>query len=138
MEACGGAHHWARELEKLGHTPKLMPAQYVRSYVKTNKNDRTDAEAICEAVSRPNMHVVAIKSVEQQEMLTLHRIRQDLIKHRTALVNETRGLLLEFGISRPQGIEHVRKFLPMIVEDLYNGLTLIQRDIFFQINTMSW
>jgi len=130
MEACGGAHHWARELEKLGHTPKLMPAQYVKPYVKTNKNDRTDAEAICEAVTRPNLRFVAMKSVEQQEVLTLHRIRQGLIKHRTALVNETRGLLLEFGMALPQGIEHVRKSLPRIVEDLHNGLTLIQRDTF--------
>jgi transposase len=130
MEACGGAHHWARELEKLGHTPKLMPAQYVKPYVKTNKNDRADAEAICEAVTRPNMRFVAIKSVEQQEILALHRIRQGLIKRRTALVNETRGLLLEFGIALPQGIGNVRESLPRLVEDLYNGLTLIQRDTF--------
>lgn len=130
MEACGGAHHWARELEKLGHTPKLMAAQYVKPYVKTNKNDRADAEAICEAVTRPNMRFIAIKSVEQQEVLSLHRIRHGLIKRRTALANETRGLLLEFGLSLPQGIGHLRKSLPRIIEDLHNCLTLIQRDTF--------
>jgi hypothetical protein len=130
MEDCGKAHHWERELEKLGHAPKLMPTQYVKPYVKTNKNDRADAEAICEAVTRPSMRFVAVKSVEQQEVLVLHRIRQSLTKRRTALVNETRGLLLEFGIALQQGIENARESLPRLVEDLHNELTLIQRNTF--------
>jgi len=135
MEACGGAHHWARELQKLGHTPKLMPPQYVKPYVKTNKNDRTDAEAICEAVARPNMRFVTAKSLEQQEILSLHRIRDRLVKGRTALANEIRGLLHEFGIALPKGITHVRRALPEITEDLGNCLTLVQRDFFSDMYT---
>lgn len=93
MEACGGAHHWARKLEAMGHTVRLMAPQFVKPYVKTNKNDAADAEAICEAVERPNMRFVPIKNVEQQAVLALHRVRQGFVKARTAQANQIRGLL---------------------------------------------
>jgi transposase len=107
IEACGGANYWGREITKLGHEVKLMAPQFVKPYVKTNKNDQADAEAICEAVSRPNMRFVPIKSIEQQDILSIHRVRQRLVKNRTALVNEIRGLLHEFGFIIPQGINKV-------------------------------
>lgn len=122
MEACAGAHYWARKLQALGHTVKLMPPQYVKPYVKTNKNDAADAEAICEAVGRPNMRFVAIKPVEQQAILAVHRARQGMIKARTAQANQIRGLLGEFGLLIPQGLSHVGKCLPDILEDGDNGL----------------
>ena len=96
MEACGSAHHWARKLQGLGHTVKLMAPQFVKPYVKTNKNDVADAEAICEAVSRPNMRFVPIKNGEQQAVLSLHRARQGFVKARTAQANQIRGLLSEY------------------------------------------
>jgi transposase len=98
MEACGSAHHWARKLQTLGHTVKLMAPQFVKPYVKTNKNDAADAEAICEAVRRPNMRFVSVKTVEQQAVLSLHRARQGLVKARTAQANQVRGLLAEYGV----------------------------------------
>ena len=104
MEACGSAHYWARKLQGLGHTVKLMAPQFVKPYVKTNKNDAADAEAICEAVARPNMRYVPIKNVEQQAVLALHRVRQGFVKARTAQANQIRGLLGEFGLIVPQGI----------------------------------
>jgi len=135
MEACGGSHHWARELAKLGHEPRIMSAHYVKPYVKTNKNDAADAEAICEAVGRPNMRFVAVKSLEQQDVLALHRVRARLVKSRTALVNEIRGLLHESGIVLPKGIQHVRASLPRLLEDLENVLTALQRDMFSDLYT---
>jgi len=117
MEACGGAHHWARKLQKLGHTVKLMAPQFVKPYVKTNKNDEADAEAICEAVNRPNMRFVPIKNAEQQAVLALHRARQGFVRARTAQANQIRGLLAEYGIVIPQGICHITKRLPGILED---------------------
>lgn len=93
MEACGSAHHWARKLQGFGHTVKLMAPQFVKPYVKSNKNDAADAEAICEAVGRPNMRFVAIKSVEQQSVMSLHRVREGFVKARTAHANQIRGLL---------------------------------------------
>src|ERR1019366_6048952 len=122
MEACGSAHHWARKLEKLGHTVKLMAPQFVKPYVKTNKNDAADAEAICEAVSRPNMRFVPIKNGEQQAVLSLHRARQEFVKARTAQANQIRGLLSEYGIVIPKGISHIAKRLPEILEDGENEL----------------
>ena len=101
MEACGSAHHWARKLQSFGHTVKLMVPQFVKPYVKTNKNDAADAEAICEAVARPNMRFVPIKNVEQQSVLALHRVRQGFVKARTAQANQIRGLLGEFGLIIP-------------------------------------
>ena len=117
MEACGSAHHWARKLQKLGHTVKLMAPQFVKPYVKTNKNDVADAEAICEAVSRPNMRFVPIKNAEQQAVLALHRARQGFVRARTAQANQIRGLLAEYGIVIPQGICHITQRLPGILED---------------------
>src|SRR3712207_5480927 len=117
METCGSAHYWARKLQTLGHTVRLMAPQFVKPYVKTNKNDAADAEAICEAVGRPNMRFVPIKTVEQQAVLSLHRARQGFVKARTAQANQIRGLLGEYGIILPQGISHIAKRLPAILED---------------------
>jgi transposase len=104
MEACGTSHHWARELTELGHEVRLMPPSYVKPYVKRGKNDAVDAEAICEAVTRPTMRFVAVKSAEQQAALSLHRARSLLVKQRTQIVNMIRGQLAEFGIDIPQGL----------------------------------
>ena len=117
IEACGSSHYWARELSQLGHHVKLIPAQFVKPFVKGGKNDANDAEAICEAVGRPSMRFVTIKSVEQQVMQAEHRIRTRLIRARTALSNEIRGLLSEFGIAIGLGITQIRKALPMLLED---------------------
>ena len=122
MEACGSAHFWARKLQGFGHTVRLMPPQFVKPYVKTNKNDAADAEAICEAVARPNMRFVPLKSAEQQAVLALHRARQGFVKARTAQANQIRGLLAEYGIIIPQGIKHIADRLPDILEDADNEL----------------
>ena len=122
MEACSGAHYWARKLMTYGHAVRLIAAQFVKPYVKTNKNDAADAEAICEAVSRPHMRFVAIKNGNQQAVLALHRARQGFVKARTAQVNQIRGFLTEFGIVIPQGIGHLNKRLPEILEDGENDL----------------
>lgn len=122
MEACGSAHYWARELGKLGHDARLMAPQFVKPYVKSGKNDANDAEAICEAVGRPNMRFVSVKSVEQQVMQAEHRIRARLIKARTALSNEIRGLLAEFGIIVPTSLSQLRRAIPELLEDGGNGL----------------
>src|SRR6478736_2218112 len=105
IEACGTSHYWAREIAKLGHHVRLMPPAYVKPYVKRGKTDASDAEAICEAVTRPTMRFVAIKSPEQQAMLALHRTRDLFVKQRTQLVNMIRNLLAEFGIEIRRGIE---------------------------------
>lgn len=124
MEACGGAHYWARALSKQGHTVKLMAPQHVKPYVKSNKNDKNDAEAICEAVSRPTMRFVSSKTIEQQDMQCVHRVRERLIRARTALTNEVRGMLAEYGIVIAHiGIRAVRQAIPLILEDADNGLT---------------
>lgn len=107
MEACSSAHYWARKLEALGHTVQLMAPQFVKPYVKNNKNDAADAEAICEAVTRPTMRFVPITNVEQQSVLALHRARQGFVKARTAQANQIRRLLAEFGLIVPQGIAHI-------------------------------
>src|SRR5438552_10287746 len=132
MEACASAHHWARKLIALGHTVGLMAPQFVKPYVKTNKNDRNDAEAICEAVARPNMRFVAVKTAPMQAVLALHRARQGFVKARTAQGNQIRGLLAEYGITIPQGIGHIAQQVPKIIEDDGNDLPgrfrlLIQR-----------
>jgi len=130
IEACGGSHHWARELTKLGHQVVLLNAKYVKSFVVGNKNDFNDAQAIFDAVSRPNKRTVAVKTIEQQDVQLVHNIRQELIETRTALVNQIRGLLSERGIVIPQGINHVRKELPSILEDAENNLTALSRELF--------
>ena len=109
MEACSSAHHWARELVRLGHEVRLIPSQYVKPYVKRNKTDAADAEAICEAVGRPNMRFVPIKTCEQQSILVLHRVRALLVRQRTAAVNAARGLLGEFGLVVAKGIRKVEE-----------------------------
>ena len=116
MEACGSSHYWARKLQAMGHVVKLMAPQFVKPYVKTNKNDAADAEAICEAVSRPNMRFVPIKTDEQQAILSVHRVRQSFVKARTAQANQIRGLLAEFGVVIPQGIAHIAKRVPQLTE----------------------
>jgi transposase len=103
MEACSSAHHWARELTRIGHEVRLIPPQYVKPYVKRNKTDAADAEAICEAVGRPNMRFVPIKTVAQQAVLALHRVRSLLVRQRTATINAARGLLGEFGLVAAKG-----------------------------------
>lgn len=128
MEACGGAHFWGRLCHQYGHTVRLIAPQFVKPFVKSNKNDAHDAEAISEAVQRPNMRFVAVKSVAQQDIQALHRMRQLLIEHRTAQVNQLRGLLGEYGIDIPVGRHHVRRQLPEILEDGENGLGYRFRD----------
>lgn len=122
MEACGSAHFWANKLQAQGHTVKLMAPQFVKPYVKTNKNDAVDAEAICEAVSRPNMRFVPLKNSEQLAVLAMHRARQGFVKARTAQANQLRGLLAEHGIIIPKGIRHINQHLPDILEAGDNGL----------------
>ena len=122
MEACGSAHYWARTLQSFGHTARLMSPQFVKPYVKSNKNDVADAEAICEAVARPNMRFVPVKSVEQQTVLSLHRVRQGFVKARTAQANQIRSLLGEFGLIMPAGISHIAKRVPGLLEDTSNPL----------------
>ena len=132
MEACGSAHYWARKLQAFGHTVQLIAPQYVKPFVKRNKNDAADAEAICEAMMRPNMPTVPIKNASQQAILSVHRARQGFVKARTAQANQIRGLLAEYGIVIPKGIGHITKRVPEILEDGENDLPgsfrlLIQR-----------
>lgn len=117
MEACGSAHHWARKLQGMGHIVRLMAPQFVKPYVKTNKNDAADAEAICEAVGRPNTRFVPVKNVEQQAVLALHRVRQGFVRARTAQANQFRGLLSEFGLIIPQGIGYIATSVPESIDD---------------------
>lgn len=123
MEACGSSHHWARKLTELGHEVRLMAPQFVKPYVKGNKNDANDAEAICEAVSRSNMRFVPVKSVEQQDILALHRVRSGLVGQRTAKVNQIRGLLAEYGVVVRQGVDQLRRAVPVILDNADNGLS---------------
>ncbi len=123
MEACASAHHWGRELQKRGFRVKLIAAQFVKPYVKGNKNDRVDAEAICEAMGRPGMRFVAVKSVAQQDRQATHRIREELVGQRTAKANQIRGLVGEYGLVAPVGIQHLRRAVPEWLENGDNGLT---------------
>nr|WP_254440120.1 IS110 family transposase [Ruegeria atlantica] len=125
MESCSGAHHGARELTALGHEVRLIPPMYVKPYVKRGKSDAIDAAAICEAVTRPTMRFVAIKTVEQQSLLSLHRARDLLVHQRTQLINNLRGLVAEFGIVIPQGLARVIGF----AEDITLGEVLNLPDI---------
>ena len=128
MEACASSHYWARALEAFGHTVKLIAPQFVKPYVKSNKNDARDAEAICEAVVRPNMRFVPAKTVAQQDIQAVHRVRERRIKARTALLNQIRGLLAEYGIVIPLKRNAVSQALPRILEDADNGLTALARE----------
>jgi transposase len=123
MEACGGAHHWARQLQARGFRVKLMAPQYVKPYVPRNKNDAKDAEGICEAMSRPSMTFVPIKTVEQQDMQALHRIRTGLVEQRTAKGNQIRGLAAEYGLVAPKELSSLRQAIPCWLEDADNGLS---------------
>lgn len=120
MEACGGAHHWGRKLQELGHTVRLMAPQFVKPYIKSNKTDAADAEAICEAVSRPSMRFVPLNNIEQQATLALHRVCQSFVKARTAQANQIRGLLAEFGVVVPRGISFVLARVPGVLDDAKN------------------
>ena len=134
MEACGSAHYWGRAFEQLGHRVKLMSPRYVRPYVKTNKNDRRDAEAICEAVGRPTMRFVSIKTVEQADLQALHRTRSLFVKHRTAVINQIRGLLAEYGLVMAQSPEKVRPAVVRFLDDTESGLTAFARDTFSELS----
>jgi len=116
IEACASSHHWSRELQALGHTVRLMPPAYVKPYVKRQKNDTTDAEAICEAVTRPNMRFVPTKTIEQQSCLMLHRARHLFIRQQTAVINSIRAYLAEFGIVAPVGRRGVEHLLEVVAD----------------------
>jgi len=125
MESCGGSSYWARELEKLGHTVRLISAQFVKPFVKSQKNDALDAEAICEAALRPQMRFVSPNTITQQDLQNIHRVRSRLVKSRTMLANQIRGLLMEYGIVIPQGISKLRTALVEILCENDNS----QRDL---------
>jgi transposase len=133
IEACGGANYWARRFAEFGHQVKMMSPQFVKPYRKSDKNDRNDAEAICEAVARPSMRFVAVKSVEQQDMLTMHRVREGLMKERVALINRIRGSLSEYGIVIAKDVSNLRRELPGILEDAENELTAVARQLFSEL-----
>lgn len=133
MEACGGSHHWVRTFERMGHTIRLIAPQFVKPFVKSNKNDAADAEAICEAVQRPSMRFVPSKSLEQQDIQSLHRIRSQAVARRTALANQIRGLLMEYGVIIPKGISYVRKEIPLILENAENELTFMFREMLSEL-----
>lgn len=122
LEACGGAHHWARELTQQGHKVKLIPPAYVKPFVKRNKNDAVDAEAICEAAQRPNMRFVAIKSEEQQASALVFRTRDLMVRQRTQLINAIRGHLTEYGWVAPKGPSHVAVLVDLLDGELGSSL----------------
>lgn len=129
MEACSGAHYWGREFNKLGHQVGIMACKFIAPYRKGGKNDNNDAEAICEAVKRTTIWFVPIKTADQQAQLCVHRVRQGLITERTALINQLRGLLSEFGLVMPKGRYPAQKEIPLILEDADNGLPMLARQI---------
>lgn len=133
MEACGGAHYWARQFRAHGHTVKLIAPQFVKPYVKSQKNDPADAEAICEAVTRPTMRFVPIKEIDQQDLQALHRARERVVKARTALVNEMRGLLAEYGIVLPQSVTKFRHTFTKTLEAERAKLTPLSTELCAQL-----
>jgi transposase len=139
IEACIGAHYWARLFERMGHTVKMMAPYLVKPYMKSNKNDRNDAGGIAEAVTRPEMKFIPIKKIEQQDILLLHRARELVIKQRTAQANQIRGLLAEYGVVIPQGIYNVKILLEFLDKN-QNKLTERSQAIFkreFRISSTS-
>lgn len=132
IEACGGAHYWGRLFKQMGHTVKMMSPQFVKPYIKSNKNDRNDAQGIAEAVTRPEMKFVPIKNIEQQDTLLLHRARELVVKQRTAQANQIRGFLAEFGVVIPQGITNIKK-LPVILELNADKLTSKTKEILAEL-----
>ena len=128
MESCGGANYWARVFKRSGHTVKLISPQFVKPFIKTNKNDANDAEAIVEAASRPSMNFVPIKQAEQQDIQSIHRVRSRIVRNRTALINEIRGLNLEYGITIAPGAIKVKQSLCEIIADSANELTPSSRE----------
>ena len=132
MEACAGAHYWARELEGLGHEVKLLPPRFVKAFVRGNKNDYNDALAIAEAVVRPEVRGVAVKTVAQQDVQALHRLRSACVASRTGLCNQLRGLLAEYGVVLPRGVGSLRRRLPGLLEDGENGLSALFRRLLDQ------
>lgn len=133
IEACGSSHYWARVFIEQGHTVKMMAPQFVKPYVKSNKNDSRDAEGIAEAVTRPTMRFVPIKGIEQQDILLLHRVRELTMKQRTAQGNQIRGLLAEYGVIIPKGIGHLAR-LPEILDENTAQLTHAAKEIFTQLH----
>ena len=131
MEACAGSNYWGQRFAMMGHEVKLISPQFVKPYVKSNKNDAADAEAICEAVARPNMRFVAVKNQEQQDIQCIHKIRARLVRERTSQANQLRSLVHEYGITIPQGISRVISEVPSILEDETNDLTARARELFF-------
>jgi transposase len=131
-EACASAHYWGRQLTALGHEVKLIPAQHVKAFLRGNKNDYNDALAIAEAVSRPQMRFVEIKTEAQQDIQALHRLRERRLQERTALCNQLRGLLAEYGLVLPRGIHVLRRTLPELLEDGENGLSDLFRRLLAQ------
>jgi transposase len=129
MEACGGAHHWARQLRAQGYRVKLIAPQFVKPYVKSNKNDANDAEAICEAMSRPSMRFVSVKTVPQQDIQAMHRIRSSWIEQRTAKGNQIRGLVAEYGLIAPRELSSLRRAIPCWLEEADNGLSASFRQL---------
>src|SRR5215510_2024004 len=133
MEACGGAHYWARRFREHGHEVKLMAPQFVKPYVKSHKNDSRDAEAIAAAVTRPTMRFVPIKDVAQQDIQALHRVRERRIGERTALVNEVHGLLHEYGIVMPKGVAKFRQAVVGKLESEKDKLTPLSQEMFWKL-----
>ena len=133
IEACGGSHYWCRKFTEIGHSVRMIAPQFVKPYVKSNKNDAADAEAICEALQRPNMRFVPTKTVEQQDIQSIHRIRSQAVARRTALGNQIRGLLMEYGVIIPKGISFIRKHIPLILEDAENGITVLFRELLSEL-----
>jgi transposase len=133
MEACGGAHYWARRFREHGHDVKLLAPQFVKPFVKSNKNDMRDAEAIAEAVTRPTMRFVPIKEIDQQDIQALHRVRERLISERTALINEVHGLMLEYGIVLPKGAAKFRQAVVEKLERDQDKLTALGQELFWKL-----
>jgi transposase len=133
MEACSGSHYWARTFAGYGHDVRLIAPQFVKPYVQGNKNDGNDAAGICEAVGRPRMKFVAVKTPEQTSILMLHRVRDRLVAQRTALINQTRGYLAEFGVVIRKGASWARRQLPEVLEDAENGIPVAAREAFAEL-----